>query len=244
MLEDVEVALAEIDRRDIVRHAVLLVARDHGFGAQRVELVQHPAPRQALGLEVLAQPQVHAVEQQVAPDEGFDAGHPDRGGMLVVALHRAEDFDAVALQHDGGFTLVQRAGHTGIARALWPQHRAPALELQRERAPDVLHHLGVGHHPGLWKGVHDHVQAEEMVRVVVRDDDGLQPLARVQDRGNQAVRVGAREGHVHQHEALAADDQRGIDVQAAHGGRHRLHLQGRLVRPDGLGEQQAGCEHG
>jgi hypothetical protein len=180
----------------------------------------------------------------------------------VVAVGQAGgaalELEAVAFEGDV-------AGERGEVDQAGRQVRAeggPCLELALVGVLDVLDDVRGGDERRVGEGVGDDLGAEVEVRVAVADEDGRQPLAGVQDLGDQAVAVGAGESGVDEQRLVCAGDEGGGLVPAADGevevedlegegahGRLLDHMLGASCSPDttvtdASGISPSGCDVG
>ena len=165
---------------------------------------------------MFAEPDINAVVEDVARDQGACLGIPDDGGMQVIALHRADDLQLVAFEVDA--VSAHRLGLDPAARRIGAKLCGPALELDRDRAGHVLRRYRIGEDLRVWESILQHVQPEEVIGVVVSDDDGLQRLAAVEHICCHAHGIGPGEGHVHQDRVLLARDKCDVGHEAAGAG--------------------------
>jgi hypothetical protein len=123
----------------------------------------------------------------------------------------AAEFEAVAFQGE----VAGQRGQPDQAGGQVGAEGRPGLQLALVGPLDVLDRLRGADEGRVRERVGHDLRAEVEVGVAVADEDAGQPLAGVQDRGNQAMAVGTGEAGVDQQRVALATDEGGGLVLAA-----------------------------
>ena len=158
-----------------------------------------------------------AVVDQIGHDHGIEAFDQHGRDDVGITMHRRQDADALALQHQ--VICRQRLGHDQPVGDAAGHHALPARKHRIAGPADVGGDIGMGIDLGIRPTVQQEFRAQIVVGMGVGDEDRFQIPARGLDPGHQRFGLGADElGIDHQCLPLAKDQRAVHDAALLAGG--------------------------